>query len=353
MDTRPMIYMDEQEVTQIVPFDTARADRQGRFSFSGRLDYPRFFHIRLGGNNNLIPLLIAPGERIILTCHSNNFSTDYSINGSEGSEQIFLLNKQAMETTARLDSIIRILDDPLTDEAARQGLIELYSMIFQQQRKFSTSFILNHLQSMASIYALYQRIGGQDYILNENKDIQLLKITGQTLDTLYPYSKHVQALVADAGKLESQIKNLGYMQIMDKLEGKIPDISLPGTDGDTVRLSSLDDEVVLISFWASWNKLSVSHNLELKEIYNKYHRKGFEIYQVSLDNKKDAWINAIQYDEIPWINVSDLSSPNSPTALMYNITSLPVTFLLDQDRDVVGKNLTKAEMDSKLRELLD
>ena len=226
-------------------------------------------------------------------------------------------------------------------------------MIYQDQRKFSIRFILEHLQSMASVYALYQRINGRDYILNENKDIQLLKITGQSLDTLYPASKHVRALVADALKLELQVKNLGYKQIMDQLDGNIPDISLPDSNGDTVSLSSLHDKTVLISFWASWNRQSVSHNLELKDLYNKYHRKGFEIYQVSLDNKKEAWINAIKYDEIPWINVSDLSYPNSQTAILYNINSLPTTFLLDQDGQVIGKNFTKAELENKLRELCD
>jgi peroxiredoxin len=206
---------------------------------------------------------------------------------------------------------------------------------------------------MASIYALYQRINSRDYILNENKDIQLLKITGQSLDTLYPESKHVKALVADARKLELQVKNLGYLQIMDQMEGSIPDIALPDSHGDTIRLSSLKNKMVLISFWASWNQQSIAYNLELKKIYEKYHSKGFEIYQVSLDNKKESWLNAIQYDEIPWINVSDLSYPGSATATLYNITSLPATFLLSRDGEVLGKDLNRLELDNKLQALLD
>lgn len=348
---RPIIFLDEQEVSRIILTDSVRVNKHGRFSLRGKIDYPRFFQIRL--SNNLIPLLIAPGEKITLTCHSDNFSADYKVNGSAGSEQIFLLNEKALETTGKLDSIRHVLDNPLTEDSERQALIELARSIYQDQRKFSIGFILEHLNSMASIYALYQRINGKDYILNENRDIQLMKITGQTLDTLYPVSKHVRALVADARKLEAEVKNIGYLQLMDQMDGKIPDISLPDSHGDTVKLSSLDKKIVLISFWASWNRPSIAHNLELKEIYNKYHRKGFEIYQVSLDNNKEAWINAIQYDEIPWINVSDLSYPRSQTAIIYNIASLPATFLLNQNRDVVGKNLTKIELDNKLKELLD
>jgi peroxiredoxin len=352
VSTRPMVYLDEQEVSRIVPVDSARANRQGQFSFSGRIEYPRFFHIHLG-DNYLISLLIAPGEKINLSCHSKNFSTSYLVTGSEGSEQIFLLNEKLAETNKMLDSIGRILRDPQINDARRLELEALSGSVIEDQRKFSIRFILEHLQSMAAIYALYQRINGQDFILNENKDIQLLKITGQSLDTLYPGSKHVQALVADATKLELQVKGLGYFRLLDQMDGSIPDISLPDRNGDTVRLSSIPEKVVLISFWASWNQQSISHNLELKELYNKFHPKGFEIYQVSLDSKKEPWVNAIQYDEIPWINVSDLSYPRSYTASLYNITSLPATFLINRQGDVIGKNLTRIELDIKLKELLD
>ena len=113
-DSRPVVYFDEQEVSQIVSIDSVRADRHGRFSIHGRIDYPRFFHIHLG-DNNLIPLLIAPGEKVILTCHSDKFSSDYTVDGSEGSEQIFQLNERVFETNRRLDSIENILNNPRTE----------------------------------------------------------------------------------------------------------------------------------------------------------------------------------------------------------------------------------------------
>jgi hypothetical protein len=105
----------------------------------------------------------------------------------------------------------------------------------------------------------------------------------------------------------------------------------------------------LLSFWASWNKESINENLKLKSFYQKYKNKGFEIYQVSLDNNKEAWQQAVNFDELPWINVSDLAYPNSEAAMRYNIQSLPTHFLLTKDQsDILGKNLSTRDLEIKL-----
>jgi thiol-disulfide isomerase/thioredoxin len=259
------------------------------------------------------------------------------------------LNRKLSDTQSRIDSLIASFDSKGdTSLEAKQELVDNYNAVVQDQRNYSITFVIDHLQSMASVYALYQKIDDQKYILNENRDVQLLKITAHSLDTLWPESQHVKALAADAINLETKLTNAEYTSLMDQLEHSLPEISLPDPGGDTISLSALNNKAILLSFWASWNPSSVALNIQLKNIYNQYHNKGFEIYQVSLDNNRDSWTRAIEYDELPWINVSELSYPRSYAAAVYNVTDLPTTFLLTPEGDILGKNLSVVELDRRL-----
>ena len=347
------LYLDIQNVDQTRPYDSLLTGKNGRFRFSGRLDDPQFFLLRTD-HHKMIPLLVAPGEHVGIECNEKDFSTGCRVSGSEGSEQLLALNKRLLETRAGIDTLIDLFDAKGdTSLPARQGLTEAYDSLLRVQRRYSITFVLDHRHSMASIYALYQKLNDKDYVLNDNRDLQLMKITAASLDSIYPGSPHVRALNADVARLEQKLANSQYAHIFDQLEQSFPEISLPGPDGDTVRLSSLHNNVILISFWASWDPASIALNLELKKLYSRYHSKGFEIYQVSLDNNKDAWQRAINFDELPWINVSDLSYPRSYAASIYNVTALPTTFLISSEKGMLGKNLKVSEIDNQLSDLLN
>ena len=92
--------------------------------------------------------------------------------------------------------------------------------------------------------------------------------------------------------------------------------------------------------------------LQLKSTYNTYHPRGFEVYAISLDNNKVEWMNAMDFNEFDWINVSELSFPNSTAALLYNVTSLPATFLINREGDIVAKNLLGRQLNTWLDNLL-
>ncbi len=133
---------------------------------------------------------------------------------------------------------------------------------------------------------------------------------------------------------------------------KAPDINLPNPDGDSIALSSLKGKIVLIDFWASWCAPCLKEQPELKTIYQKYqHAKftnadGFTIYGVSLDSKKENWINAINKFGIDWPQVSDLKFWNSAPAKLYGLEGIPYNFLIDgsgeiEAKDLHGENLMK------------
>jgi peroxiredoxin len=137
-----------------------------------------------------------------------------------------------------------------------------------------------------------------------------------------------------------------------------PEISLPSPEGKIIALSSLKNKVVLIDFWGTWCAPCVKEQPELAILYKKYktrsftNGKGFEIYGVSLDAKKENWENGIKSQNINWIQVSDLKFWRSPVAKTYNIQELPFNLLLDGRGVILAKNLHGAELEKSISKFL-
>lgn len=134
-----------------------------------------------------------------------------------------------------------------------------------------------------------------------------------------------------------------------------PEIALPGTQGDTLRLSDLKGKVVLINFWASWCRPCRVNNHLYKKVYAKYKDslftigEGFEIYSVSMDHDAAQWKAAISNDKINWTShVSDLLAWESPVANAYGVGSLPFNCIIDGNGLVVGKNIHRSELENFL-----
>jgi thiol-disulfide isomerase/thioredoxin len=137
-----------------------------------------------------------------------------------------------------------------------------------------------------------------------------------------------------------------------RVETGIVNLDINNTEGSAVSLKSLQGKVVLLHFWASWNESSLDANRSLKGIYNKYHQQGFEIYAVSLEHDAENWRRVINFEEYPWINVSELSYPNSYAASVYNVKQLPANYLIDREGNVVAKNIYGKRLATWLDNLL-
>ncbi|MGV3761898.1 TlpA family protein disulfide reductase [Parapedobacter sp.] len=131
-----------------------------------------------------------------------------------------------------------------------------------------------------------------------------------------------------------------------KVGQQAPHISLPTPDGDTISLSSLKGKLVLVDFWATWCAPCVKEQPELKALYEKYNGPNrFEIFGVSLDKRKDNWVNAIERFDIDWIQVSDLMFWKSPVARDYAIEELPFNVLIDERGTIIAINLHGEALD--------
>lgn len=139
---------------------------------------------------------------------------------------------------------------------------------------------------------------------------------------------------------------------------KAPDISQVSPDGETIALSDLEGKMVLIDFWAAWCPPCRMENPNLVDAYQKFkdeafeNGNGFTIYSVSLDNNKDAWVKAIESDNLSWeYHVSDLKGWQSVPAAQYQVRGIPANYLINGDGIILAKNLRGEALHEKLREM--
>ncbi|MFN3402967.1 MAG: redoxin domain-containing protein [Cytophagaceae bacterium] len=134
-----------------------------------------------------------------------------------------------------------------------------------------------------------------------------------------------------------------------KVGEKAPDFTITDPTGKSITLSSLQGKVILLDFWASWCLPCREANKELIHVYKKFNPEGFEIFSISLDSKKEPWMNAIKADKLTWPNHgSDLKGWDNKVAVAYNVGSIPATFLIDERGVIVAKDLDEADLEKKL-----
>ncbi len=136
-----------------------------------------------------------------------------------------------------------------------------------------------------------------------------------------------------------------------QIGGEAPNISAKTPEGVDMSLSDLRGKYVLIDFWASWCGPCRKENPNVVKAYSKYAPKGFEILGVSLDNKKERWLGAIEKDGLTWPQISDLKGWQSGPAGTYNVRSIPATVLLDKEGIIIARNLRGAQLEMKLQEI--
>jgi len=347
------ILIESVNNNSIKKVDSALINASGNFKI--KLDAPEIDFYKLGfDDNNFITLLSEPGEKINLSSTSLSLPGNSTITGSPGSSLLLTIDDKLIKTIAILDSITQVFQNNLNEKDSDSLSLELNNLFDQiviDQRRFSIAFILDHLGSLASIKALYQQYDENTYVLNEIKDIQFMKLVSDSLKVYYPESKHTKALIANLNNEMGRVNELKINKLINEADVKNLDIALPSPSGDTILLSSITGKYVLLSFWASWDEASINENLSLKPLYVKYRSSGFEIYQVSFDDDKEAWTKAINFDELPWINVSGLDYPNSKVITLFNIKNIPSNYFLDKEGTIVASELHGKALKIKLEQV--
>ena len=343
------LYMDELKVASSIPIDSVKIKKDGTFKFKGKISYPNFFLLRLS-EKNFVTLLVDSTEKINVYGDAANFSRDYIVEGSPGSLLVQELNNHLTKTKHKLDSIRTRLILFKSREGYQQEKVmweQELTQIKKSQIEYSTAFVQKHPFSMASVLALYQKFDDSNYVV---QDLHSLKVAASALNTVFPKSEHVKALYANTKRLMGQEKNNKLKELIEQSGSNSPDIVLPNHNGREISLSSLSGKVVLIQFWSAMDRNSRIQNQALTELYSKYKSRGLEIYQVSVETDRSAWLSAIDQDGLSWINVGDMKG--SMEALQaYNVQQVPFNYILDKDGSIAAKDLRGPELDRAVARL--
>ena len=334
--------------------DSVKLDENGHFSFSGDLEAPNLFMLT-AGQMNYISLIIKPGEKISIDADVTNMIENYEIAGSPDSKLLKEYTSKLMSSIEELTNLSQVYHDSIQSPNLSSIMKDLKAKsekVTEDMRSFTIGFIENNPGSLATLIALFQQVSPNQYVLDPTTDFVYYETIDSILYEKYPQSELVKSLHQNVEDMKESMK---LAELRNNMLGKgktPPEIALPNPDGDTLRLSSTKGKVVLLDFWAAWCSPCRRENPNLVANYKKYNKKGFEIFQVSLDKTRENWMNGIKEDGLEkWLHVSDLKYWNSSVVPMFQIEGIPTSFLLDREGNIIAQNLRGDALGAKLEEI--
>ena len=350
------VYLDRLGGMNLEPYDSVLIDETGVFEFEGEIENPEFFLIRIS-ESNFLTTLLEPGEKLKLTANADSLGFTAEVTGSPGTAKMLEYDQRLQQAMKELQELGQIYEENIDSPNLEEVINDLDARaqeILTDMNEYTRNFIDDNIGSMVSLIALYKQITPQVYILNIEKDLDYYKRVDSSLYALYPESEPVKTLHSQMETLMANMDAEAAKSANTGIGALAPEIALPNPEGDTIRLSSTRGEYVLLDFWAAWCAPCRTENPNLVEAYEKYSDEGFEIYQVSLDQTREAWLDGISEDKIgDWIHVSDLKYWSSAVVPLYGINSIPANYLLDADGRIIATDLRGEALTQKLAEIFE
>jgi thiol-disulfide isomerase/thioredoxin len=350
------IFLDELKSNELNTVDSVKVSDKGTFNFKREIKFPSFYLLKIN-DNNFLTLLVEPGEKLVLNAKYDSINYPVSVTGSEGTKLMTEYNVNLRSTINKLSGLNNIYTQ---NEGSPQlpAIIESLDSMAQtyltEINTYTKDYINKNISSLVSLVALYQQVAPNVYVLNPTKDVNYFIRVDSSMFSQYPEYEPVITLHQQVKEFVAGMKGETAIAPVSEGGAVAPEISLPTPEGDTIKLSSTRGTVVLLDFWASWCSPCRQENPNLVKAYNLYHKKGFQIFQVSLDKTKEAWIKGIKDDQLDkWIHVSDIQYWNSVVVPLYKFESIPANRLLDKDGHIIASDLRGEQLQAKLAELFD
>jgi peroxiredoxin len=327
--------------------DTLKTDANGKFSYKVEVQegQPEFVYL-FYKDTKIASVLVEAGDKVSVT--ADTLGT-YTVEGSAESVKLAQVEKEYADAFARLSDLS---SQALT--AKGEAADELRRQLAQEYINYYRSrvrYVMENSKSLTVVPVLFQSFGPELPVFAQSTDAIHFSSLSDSLELVYPESKYVKALRAEAKKrqnyldIEIQLNNaevIGY-----------PDIELPDVNANKIKLSQVDAKVVIVFFWSAADAAQKMFNLDfLKGVYEDYHKKGLEIYQVALDPDKATWAKTVKGQNLPWINVCDSRGKASPYVGLYNIPSVPAAFIIADGELVDGEMATEKSFRKRIEQLL-
>lgn len=338
------IVVKQLNVNQYQVLDTVKTDASGKFSLKVDVakGQPEFVYL-FRGDRKIASLLLEAGDKV-------NVQTDTL--GTcivEGSEESLKLAAIEADYAAAKSEMIAISEKMMSADASEAGVLrEQLSKSYIDYYRSRVRYVMQNSRSLTIVPVLFQNLSETLPVFGQATDAIFFKNAADTLETVYPESKYVKALRADASRRMTQMELLS--KIASAPEVNFLDIELPDVNGQKVKLSDVHKKLTLVFFWSAEDVAQKMFNLDvLAPVYEAYKDKGFEIYQVSLDVDNGLWARVMREQNLPWTNVSDISGGASRYVSAYNLSKIPAAFIIG------GDGLTNAPITNaaSLRKILE
>lgn len=189
-------------------------------------------------------------------------------------------------------------------------------------------------------------------VMDEFEDLHYFKVVASSLTALYPESQYTKAIMNHLKQISKAIRNQQLAAVINNTEGSLPDINLPDANGKLVSLNSLKSKLIVLDFGLITAKESQEYINQMKAVYDKFKNRGVEIYMVCLDKSKLFWEDAVKQNKINWICVWDEGALQSRAAATWNVKTIPANYIINQKKEIVGKNLYGSRLEDRLNDLL-
>ena len=335
------------DVNKYEVLDTVAVDASGKFSCKvdvqeGQPEFIYLFH----GDRKIASLLLSEGDNVTVKADTMG---NYTVAGSEESEKLAQVEKDYAAVVARMDALAKKLEKASSDEAPALSK-EIYNEYVAYYRS-RVRYVMENSKSLTSVPVFYQVLGENLPVFGQMTDAIHFNNICDSLETVFPDSKYVKALRKEAEVRQSQMELNARLGTAEEIG--FPDITLPDTKGNKVRLSDVEAKVILVQFWTATEAAQKMFNMDvLMPLYDEYHAKGLEIYQIALDPDKVTWANVVKEQKLPWISVCDGLGGNSPYTILYNINALPSTFIISDGELVDGQVVNERSLRKTVAKLL-
>ena len=347
-----VLYFENVGLEGINVLDSVKLNDNGDFSFSqDATTAPEFYRLRIA--DQIINVSIDSTETVQVKGQYPGMASNYTISGSENCEKIRELALKQIDLQAKAIAL-----QSNTELGIAKANDSIQSMINAYKEEVKRNYIYKEPYKAYAYFALFQAIG--NYLIfnpRANKeDIKAFAAVATSWDTYYPHAERGQNLhnIAIEGMKNQRIVEAQNADIQIEAskvqEAGVLDIALLDNKGNMRHLTDLKGQVVLLDFHVFALKESPARIIQLRELYNKYHAQGLEIYQVSLDSDEHFWKQ--QTAALPWISVRDEDGAGSQRLTLYNIQAVPDFFVIDRGNNLVKRAAQIADLEAEIKKLL-
>lgn len=335
-----VVYLEEVPFNgaQPVIIDSSKVAADGAYQLQASSREEGLYSLRAAGKVYPLALFINDASKITIHADAQNQAEPYTVKGSDASQSLIQFDRdinsralQIYQMSSHLDSLAkRRIEDSIANRQYRN-----IEKAVSDLRTYAVDFMKNSQSPALTLYALNAY---QSMMSNMG-----LKALNQT---------EVSEIVQNAADKFPNSSSIAEAQKQLR-PPKAPDFTLPDMNGNNVSLSSFKGKYVLVDFWASWCQPCRKENPNVVKAYQQFRDKNFTVLGVSLDQKKEAWLQAIQADHLTWTHVSDLQYWNSAVVDLFKFNSIPYNILLDPEGNIIAEDLHGEELTERLKKVLE